>query len=146
MIRSLVRPLGGPTSRAFTQPSGLLGKQRWTHRGKHDHCKEGEFGKGQQRLLSCLILPHCLLLTSCPLTPQLQSGIGRLILKEEMKARSSSYADPWTPPRSSTSSREALHTTGYEMSFNGCKHFSVMALLATCFVPAPLWGTEAQDH
>nr|XP_034373966.1 actin-binding LIM protein 3 isoform X5 [Arvicanthis niloticus] len=50
---------------------------------------------------------------------KLQSGIGRLILKEEMKARSSSYADPWTPPRSSTSSREALHTSGYEMSFNG---------------------------
>lgn len=50
---------------------------------------------------------------------KLQSGIGRLILKEEMRARSSSYADPWTPPRSSTSSREALHTTGYEMSFNG---------------------------
>lgn len=49
---------------------------------------------------------------------KLQSGIGRLILKEEMKARSSSYADPWTPPRSSTSSREALHT-GYEMSLNG---------------------------
>ncbi|KAL6041217.1 hypothetical protein STEG23_022923, partial [Scotinomys teguina] len=50
---------------------------------------------------------------------KLQSGIGRLILKEELKARSSSYADPWTPPRSSTSSREALHTTGYEMSLNG---------------------------
>ncbi|XP_031221690.1 actin-binding LIM protein 3 isoform X8 [Mastomys coucha] len=50
---------------------------------------------------------------------KLQSGIGRLILKEEMRARSSSYADPWTPPRSSTSSREALHTSGYEMSFNG---------------------------
>lgn len=58
-----------------------------------------------------LFLPHV----------QLQSGIGRLILKEEMKARSSSYADPWTPPRSSTSSREALHTAGYEMSLNGCK-------------------------
>ena len=54
--------------------------------------------------------------------PQLQSGIGRLILKEEMKARSSSYADPWTPPRSSTSSREALHTAGYDVSLNGCKH------------------------
>nr|XP_031527326.1 actin-binding LIM protein 3 isoform X4 [Vicugna pacos] len=50
---------------------------------------------------------------------KLQSGIGRLILKEEMKARSSSYADPWTPPRSSTSSREALHTAGYEMSLDG---------------------------
>ena len=53
---------------------------------------------------------------------QLQSRIGRLILKEEMKARSSSYADPWTPPRSSTSSREALHTAGYDASLNGCKH------------------------
>nr|XP_020824809.1 actin-binding LIM protein 3 isoform X4 [Phascolarctos cinereus] len=50
---------------------------------------------------------------------KIQSGIGRLILKEEMKARSSSYADPWTPPRSSTSSREALHTAGYETSLNG---------------------------
>lgn len=50
---------------------------------------------------------------------KLQSGIGRLILKEEMKARSSSYADPWTPPRSSTSSREALHTAGYDVSLNG---------------------------
>lgn len=50
---------------------------------------------------------------------KLQSGIGRLILKEEMKARSSSYADPWTPPRSSTSSREALHMAGYDMSLNG---------------------------
>lgn len=50
---------------------------------------------------------------------KLQSGIGRLILKEEMKARSSSYADPWTPPRSSTSSREALHMAGYDMTLNG---------------------------
>ncbi|KYO20169.1 actin-binding LIM protein 1 isoform B [Alligator mississippiensis] len=50
---------------------------------------------------------------------KIQSGIGRLILKEEMKARSNSYADPWTPPRSSASSREALHTAGYESSLNG---------------------------
>ncbi|XP_048187155.1 actin-binding LIM protein 3 isoform X2 [Perognathus longimembris pacificus] len=50
---------------------------------------------------------------------KLQSGIGRLILKEEMKARASSYADPWTPPRSSASSREALHTAGYDLSLNG---------------------------
>uniref|UniRef100_A0A8D2N406 Actin binding LIM protein family member 3 n=1 Tax=Zonotrichia albicollis TaxID=44394 RepID=A0A8D2N406_ZONAL len=52
---------------------------------------------------------------------KIQSGIGRLILREEMKARSNSYADPWTPPRSSASSREALHTVGYEGSLNGCK-------------------------
>nr|XP_026240115.1 actin-binding LIM protein 3 isoform X2 [Urocitellus parryii] len=60
---------------------------------------------------------------------KLQSGIGRLILKEEMKARSSSYADPWTPPRSSTSSREALHTAGYEMSLNGYPLISKSASL-----------------
>lgn len=58
----------------------------------------------------------------CHLSAQIQSGIGRLILREEMKARSNSYADPWTPPRSSASSREALHTAGYEGSLNGCKH------------------------
>ncbi|XP_070595528.1 actin-binding LIM protein 3 isoform X1 [Erythrolamprus reginae] len=50
---------------------------------------------------------------------RIQTGIGRLILKEEMKARANSYMDPWTPPRSSTSSREALHTAGYEGSLNG---------------------------
>ncbi|XP_061858112.1 actin-binding LIM protein 3 [Colius striatus] len=50
---------------------------------------------------------------------KIQSGIGRLILREEMKARSNSYADPWTPPRSSASSREALHTAGYEGSLKG---------------------------
>ncbi|XP_078241929.1 actin-binding LIM protein 3 isoform X13 [Pogona vitticeps] len=50
---------------------------------------------------------------------KIHTGIGRLILKEEMKARSNSYADPWTPPRSSAGSREALHTAGYEGSLNG---------------------------
>ncbi|XP_038626548.1 actin-binding LIM protein 3 isoform X2 [Tachyglossus aculeatus] len=43
----------------------------------------------------------------------------RSMHKEEMKARSHSYADPWTPPRSSTGSREALYTTSYEASLNG---------------------------
>ncbi|XP_077183193.1 actin-binding LIM protein 3 [Paroedura picta] len=58
---------------------------------------------------------------------KLQTGIGRLILKEEMKARSNSYADPWTPPRSSTGSREALHTTGYESSLNGSPRMHYLA-------------------
>ncbi|XP_063303424.1 actin-binding LIM protein 3 isoform X8 [Pelobates fuscus] len=48
---------------------------------------------------------------------KLQGGIGRMILKEEMKARS--YADPWTPPRSVAGSKEALHTAGYDASLNG---------------------------
>ncbi|XP_072257065.1 actin-binding LIM protein 3 isoform X3 [Pyxicephalus adspersus] len=48
---------------------------------------------------------------------KLQGSIGRMILKEEMKARS--YVDPWTPPRSSTGSKEALHTAGYDASLNG---------------------------
>ncbi|XP_044136657.1 actin-binding LIM protein 3 isoform X2 [Bufo gargarizans] len=43
---------------------------------------------------------------------KLQGGIGRMILKEEMKARS--YIDPWTPPRSSAGSKEALHNVGYD--------------------------------
>ncbi|KFP54764.1 Actin-binding LIM protein 3, partial [Cathartes aura] len=60
---------------------------------------------------------------------QIQSGIGRLILREEMKARSNSYADPWTPPRSSASSREALHTAGYEGSLNGYPLISKSASL-----------------
>ncbi|KFR11650.1 Actin-binding LIM protein 3, partial [Opisthocomus hoazin] len=58
-----------------------------------------------------------------------KSGIGRLILREEMKARSNSYADPWTPPRSSASSREALHTAGYEGSLNGYPLISKSASL-----------------
>ncbi|XP_072295896.1 actin-binding LIM protein 3 isoform X7 [Eucyclogobius newberryi] len=43
------------------------------------------------------------------------SGIGRLILKEEMKARSGSYDnDPWGSRRNSRSgSKETLNTTGY---------------------------------
>ncbi|KFW87586.1 Actin-binding LIM protein 3, partial [Manacus vitellinus] len=64
-----------------------------------------------------------------PSSVQIQSGIGRLILREEMKARSNSYADPWTPPRSSASSREALHTTGYEGSLNGYPLISKSASL-----------------
>ncbi|XP_061228827.1 actin-binding LIM protein 3 isoform X17 [Neopsephotus bourkii] len=58
---------------------------------------------------------------------KIQSGIGRLILREEMKARSNSYADPWTPPRSSASSREALHTVGYEGSLNGSPRMHYLA-------------------
>nr|XP_013034021.1 actin-binding LIM protein 3 isoform X18 [Anser cygnoides] len=58
---------------------------------------------------------------------KIQSGIGRLILREEMKARSNSYADPWTPPRSSASSREALHTAGYEGSLNGSPRMHYLA-------------------
>ncbi|CAJ1058198.1 LOW QUALITY PROTEIN: actin-binding LIM protein 3 [Xyrichtys novacula] len=43
------------------------------------------------------------------------SGIGRMILKEEMKARSGSYDnDPWGSTRNSRSgSKETLNTTGY---------------------------------
>ncbi|XP_068182268.1 actin-binding LIM protein 3 isoform X9 [Antennarius striatus] len=49
------------------------------------------------------------------------SGIGRMILKEEMKARSGSYDnDPWGSARNSRSgSKETLNTTGYStMAFN----------------------------
>lgn len=59
---------------------------------------------------------------------QIGSGIGRMILKEEMKARSGSYDnDPWGSARNSRSgSKETLNTTGYgtpayNNTVNGCK-------------------------
>lgn len=116
------------------------GREMKSHKGKYGCCKERETLKRQKVPevhyresgpsafpkpvpSQCSLLPSNFILFLPH--PQLQSGIGRLILKEEMKARSSSYADPWTPPRSSTSSREALHTAGYDMSLNGCKHCPV---------------------
>uniref|UniRef100_A0A8C7QIE0 Actin binding LIM protein family member 3 n=1 Tax=Oncorhynchus mykiss TaxID=8022 RepID=A0A8C7QIE0_ONCMY len=52
---------------------------------------------------------------------RLQGGIGRMILKEEMKARSGSYDnDPWGSARNSRSgSKEALHNVGYNNTVNG---------------------------
>uniref|UniRef100_A0A1A8L9W7 Actin binding LIM protein family, member 3 n=4 Tax=Nothobranchius TaxID=28779 RepID=A0A1A8L9W7_9TELE len=49
------------------------------------------------------------------------SGIGRMILKEEMKARSGSYDnDPWGSVRNSPSgSKETLNTTAYSSMING---------------------------
>uniref|UniRef100_A0AAY4ANN4 Actin-binding LIM protein 3 n=1 Tax=Denticeps clupeoides TaxID=299321 RepID=A0AAY4ANN4_9TELE len=54
---------------------------------------------------------------------QIQGGIGRMILKEEMKARSGSYDnDPWASARNSRSgSKEAIHNMGYSNTVNGCK-------------------------
>ncbi|XP_032885497.1 actin-binding LIM protein 3 isoform X8 [Amblyraja radiata] len=50
---------------------------------------------------------------------RIQSGINRLILKEEMKARSGTYDnDPWTT-RSSSTSREYLHNVGFDSPLNG---------------------------
>ncbi|MBN3273853.1 ABLM3 protein, partial [Polyodon spathula] len=53
---------------------------------------------------------------------RIQSSIGRMILKEEMKARSGSYDnDPWASARNSRSgSKETLQSIGYE-PMNGCK-------------------------
>ncbi|XP_072562344.1 actin-binding LIM protein 3-like isoform X3 [Paramormyrops kingsleyae] len=52
---------------------------------------------------------------------RIQGGIGRMILKEEMKARTSSYDnDPWNNARSSrSSSKETLHSMGYNYTMNG---------------------------
>ncbi|CAB1353041.1 unnamed protein product, partial [Coregonus sp. 'balchen'] len=56
---------------------------------------------------------------------RLQGGIGRMILKEEMKARSGSYDnDPWGSARNSrtnsrSGSKEALHNVGYNNTVNG---------------------------
>lgn len=69
-----------------------------------------------------------LLLLPRPRSSQIGSGIGRMILKEEMKARSGSYDnDPWGSARNSRSgSKETLNTTGYgttayNNTINGCK-------------------------
>ncbi|XP_055770064.1 actin-binding LIM protein 3-like, partial [Salvelinus fontinalis] len=65
---------------------------------------------------------------------RIQSGIGRMILKEEMKARSGCYDnDPWGNTRNSRSgSKEALTTTsynstGYNNTVNGSprSHYSL---------------------
>ncbi|XP_026991863.1 actin-binding LIM protein 3 isoform X1 [Tachysurus fulvidraco] len=52
---------------------------------------------------------------------RIQGGIGRMILKEEMKARSGSYGnDPWGSTRNSRAgSKETLHTASYNNSING---------------------------
>ncbi|KAF4091488.1 hypothetical protein AMELA_G00037290 [Ameiurus melas] len=52
---------------------------------------------------------------------RIQSGIGRMILKEEMKARSGSYDnDPWGSTRNSRAgSKETLHNTSYNNTING---------------------------
>lgn len=82
--------------------------------------------------VSCFFffLPSFLSLPSAsPDAPsQIGSGIGRMILKEEMKARSGSYDnDPWGSARNSRSgSKETLNTTGYgtpayNNTLNGCK-------------------------
>ncbi|XP_072518627.1 actin-binding LIM protein 3-like isoform X2 [Salminus brasiliensis] len=59
---------------------------------------------------------------------RIQAGIGRMILKEEMKARSCSYDnDPWASARNSRSgSKEALHNLGYSNTVNGSprSHYS----------------------
>ncbi|XP_036424884.1 actin-binding LIM protein 3 isoform X7 [Colossoma macropomum] len=52
---------------------------------------------------------------------RIQGGIGRMILKEEMKARSGSYDnDPWGSARNSRSgSKETLHSMSYNNTING---------------------------
>uniref|UniRef100_A0A8C7JC73 Actin binding LIM protein family member 3 n=1 Tax=Oncorhynchus kisutch TaxID=8019 RepID=A0A8C7JC73_ONCKI len=70
---------------------------------------------------------------------RLQGGIGRMILKEEMKARSGSYDnDPWSSARNSrtnsrtnsrSGSKEALHNVGYGNTVNGYSFISKSASL-----------------
>nr|XP_006003833.1 PREDICTED: actin-binding LIM protein 3 isoform X2 [Latimeria chalumnae] len=75
---------------------------------------------------------------------KIQSGIGRMILKEEMKARSGSYdMDPWTIPRSTAGSRETLHSTGYESALNGSPRMQYMTdseLLISKSASLPAYG------
>ncbi|KAK3524448.1 hypothetical protein QTP70_029316, partial [Hemibagrus guttatus] len=61
----------------------------------------------------------------------IQAGIGRMILKEEMKARSGSYNnDPWASARNSRSgSKETLSGLGYSNIVNGYPFISKSASL-----------------
>ncbi|XP_051514294.1 actin-binding LIM protein 3-like [Myxocyprinus asiaticus] len=60
---------------------------------------------------------------------RIQGGIGRMILKEEMKARSGSYDnDPWGSARNSRSgSREMLHSMGHNNTINGSPRTNITA-------------------
>ncbi|XP_026855924.2 actin-binding LIM protein 3-like isoform X7 [Electrophorus electricus] len=60
---------------------------------------------------------------------RIQAGIGRMILKEEMKARSGSCdSDPWSSARNSRrGSKEALHNSGYSNTVNGSPRFHYSA-------------------
>ncbi|XP_026855918.2 actin-binding LIM protein 3-like isoform X2 [Electrophorus electricus] len=62
---------------------------------------------------------------------RIQAGIGRMILKEEMKARSGSCdSDPWSSARNSRrGSKEALHNSGYSNTVNGYTFISKSASL-----------------
>uniref|UniRef100_A0A673WFS6 Actin binding LIM protein family member 3 n=1 Tax=Salmo trutta TaxID=8032 RepID=A0A673WFS6_SALTR len=61
---------------------------------------------------------------------RLQGGIGRMILKEEMKARSGSYDnDPWSSARNSRTNSQALHNVGYSNTVNGYSFISKSASL-----------------
>lgn len=87
-----------------------------------------------------LLFNPCIFLSSSLLASQ--QGIGRLILKEEMKARSGIHDnDQWGSRRSSRcSSKEALNNLGGYGSLNGCKRevevffFLIEAVSRVCFL------------
>ncbi|KAL4659776.1 actin-binding LIM protein 3-like [Arapaima gigas] len=73
----------------------------------------------------------------------LQSGIGRLILKEEMKARTGCYDnDPWASTRNSRgSSRETLHNVGYNNNtLNGCEDAVIINSFVSKSASLPGYG------
>uniref|UniRef100_A0A8C9X4U1 Actin binding LIM protein family, member 3 n=1 Tax=Sander lucioperca TaxID=283035 RepID=A0A8C9X4U1_SANLU len=74
-------------------------------------------------------------------------GIGRMILKEEMKARSGCYDnDQWGSRRSSrSSSKEALNNLEYS-SLNGCKSVVVSVCLFLSLLHSVAKGCAGADH
>lgn len=94
-------------------------------------------------ILSCICslmsLTHTSVFSSTFCPSQIGSGIGRMILKEEMKARSGSYDnDPWGSARNSRSgSKETLNTTSYgtpvyNNTINGCKDPACTVHICIC--------------
>lgn len=97
-------------------------------------------------LLFHLVFPSLFVPPLCSTFLHSMQGIGRLILKEEMKARAGCHDnDQWGSRHSSRcSSKEALSNLGYS-SLNGCKCVCVHVFIYILNMPVS-WSTLFTMH